>query len=232
MKMHQSPANMSLEKQLYHYNNGQYQVYIFIDKQHNMWIKAKEVAEFLCYNNILRAYLQVNVEDLIQLSVLSPDQIFNWDLHTIFMTENGLYQLLSSCKNIETLNFRQWITKQVLPHVRQLMYEYSYQERQHHGPITENIPGHVYVATSESYRQQGIYKIGSTSNITSQLEQLNYGRDIGDSMYCIFSKEFPDRFRAEREIHILLDQYRRCKCRDFFKVNDLNIITFCISNHV
>nr|WIE95306.1 hypothetical protein [Microctonus hyperodae filamentous virus] len=122
---------MSLEKREYKFGNLVADVFIFIDEKGNFWFKAKEIATVLEYTNTPKA-ISNNVESCDRTewniligkgsnSITSLEAVHispNWQPHTVFINESGLYSLMWSSKKPEARLFRRWVTNEVIPSLR------------------------------------------------------------------------------------------------------------------
>lgn len=79
----------------------------------------------------------------------------------------------------------------------------------------------IYVIQFDIY--PGIYKVGCSGNINKRVKQIETDSILLGKAKLVYSKEFKDYLRAEKEIHNTLQSYRVQQNREFFKV-DLKII--------
>ena len=112
---------MKLQK----YNNNILQCNIgcFINDDNEIYFRGKDVAAALGYNDTDQA-IRVNVEDddkdkLEHLFGPLQDSglTFN-EKNSIYINESGLYSLVLRSNKEEAKQFKQWITKEVLPSIR------------------------------------------------------------------------------------------------------------------
>jgi len=112
-----------------------------LEKDGEVYFKAKEVAEVLEYENTKQAIL-VHVSDkdkftLEQLigkgGLLNRPLWHNMQPHTIFVNESGLNDLVLDSRKPQAKIFRRWVTKDVLPSIRKTG-SYS-----HHMHLSDNI---------------------------------------------------------------------------------------------
>ncbi|GBP92158.1 Putative Bro-N domain-containing protein 019R [Eumeta japonica] len=78
--------------------------------------------------------------------------------------------------------------------------------------------GYIYVATSDFYRENSLFKIGSTLNLDERLRRLNSGRTVDDRLYYCRHWEVSDVRDIERTIHDALKAFRHSTNREFFKL--------------
>jgi prophage antirepressor-like protein len=89
----------------------------------NVWFRGKDVAIALGYENTTQAII-INVEDedkhkLEELWNLYDRPLNCNEKNTIYINESGLYSLILRSKKEEAKEFKKWITKEVLPSIRQ-----------------------------------------------------------------------------------------------------------------
>ena len=98
-------------------------VTIIIDKDKAVWFKGCDVAKILGYSNKEKSVrMHVDIEDKIKMKELMPAQTglpLNSQPHTIFINESGLYSLILSSKMENAKKFKRWVTKEVLPSIRE-----------------------------------------------------------------------------------------------------------------
>nr|QKN22484.1 putative protein 30 [Drosophila-associated filamentous virus] len=117
-------SRMSLTRRTYNLCGITYELYVYTAQDNIPWFKAKEIAILLGYTDVRRSYQNIEDADKRQWSDLyNNDPGFavprNWQPTTIFINENGLYQLMLRCRRPEAEQFRQWITSEILPTIRQ-----------------------------------------------------------------------------------------------------------------
>ena len=219
---------MSLTQRNYIYDSNTYPIYIFVDDSGNSWFKVLEVAKLMGYSHSYEALNHVDMADQIewhQLTALSAD----WSPRTVFVNESGLYKLLCE-RNMGSL--RHWFSHEAIPSVRRefqitvhrIMSEYSLWMQLLFPPQEDTNSGHVYVATTDLYRLEGIFMIGSTVNLKMRLASLNSSRPDHDLVYYVFNRYFSERHTAITAIHAVLDQYRPFKNRELFVVPNVDVI--------
>ena len=84
----------------------------------------------------------------------------------------------------------------------------------------------IYVIQFDIY--PGIYKVGCSSNINKRVKQIKSDSILLGKAKLVYSKEFNDYLRAEKEIHTILSSYRIQTNREFFKA-DLQTIKAAIN---
>lgn len=122
---------MSLSKQSFSVADGIiFDCYIYVVTSINgdtkFWFKAKDIAEFLGYSNTNDAIIRlVNYDWKTTWSKLQPSEYPriveippNWRENTIFISEPGVWALVSRSNKPEALRFQKWLFEEVLPTLR------------------------------------------------------------------------------------------------------------------
>lgn len=121
---------MSLVKQSYVVNEDiVFDCYILIlkiDNKVHFWFKGSDIARFLEYKLPHRAVSDHVAEiwrkpwhELIQnLHIQEINTPFNWQTNTVFITEPGLYALISLSRKPKAIKFQRWLYEDVLPTLR------------------------------------------------------------------------------------------------------------------
>ena len=98
-------------------------VTIIIDKDKAVWFKGCDVASILGYNDKNQAIgKNVEMEDKMKLNELVgrlEDAPPNSQPHTIYINESGLYSLVFGSRMETAKKFKRWVTKEVLPSIRE-----------------------------------------------------------------------------------------------------------------
>ena len=95
-----------------------------INKNDDIWFRAKTVALILKYSNHRKAIIDhVDPEDkslLKEINIGSNDSLpLTWnDENSIYINESGLYSLILRSDMDNAKKFKRWITKEVLPSIR------------------------------------------------------------------------------------------------------------------
>lgn len=108
-------------------NEAAFECWIFKSRDGKFWFKAKDLTTFLLYANTNHAITD-NVHsdwrkewaELNDLSAYaSHDVPSNWQPHTVFISEPGLYALISRSKKPSAVLFTRWVYEEVLPSLRE-----------------------------------------------------------------------------------------------------------------
>ncbi|AKS26389.1 putative Bro-N domain-containing protein 8 [Diachasmimorpha longicaudata entomopoxvirus] len=112
---------MSLSQHVCKLNNTRRQIYIFVDKQSQIWFRGKDVTRILGYKNAqdaLANYVPENYkstwEKMIYRKRIVCNLPSNWNSQLIFILEPGIYFLIARSKFPEVTKFNEWIFKKVL----------------------------------------------------------------------------------------------------------------------
>jgi len=126
---------MSLSKQTFKISDAiKFECYIFVKINSKgdteFWFKGKDIAEFLeykrpndaIYDNIKINYWKQSWQELQKQDTSvgrTLDNVpTNWQPHTIFISEPGLWALVSRSKKPEAVKFQKWLFEEVLPSLR------------------------------------------------------------------------------------------------------------------
>ena len=99
---------------------------IITDDNNVLWFKAKDISKYLGYSNTEQA-IRVNVDEEYKIKLcdieltIVPPLLHSGGINainTIYINEQGLYQLLFSSKKIDAKQFTKWIIEEVLPSIR------------------------------------------------------------------------------------------------------------------
>lgn len=104
-----------------HYNDAK--IIIIIDKSNVPWFSAVDIAGILGYQNKYQAITDhVSSEDMVEFDRLRKFVNIvphNAQPHALYINEPGLYSLIFSSQMPMAKEFKQWVTKYVLPSIRQ-----------------------------------------------------------------------------------------------------------------
>ena len=95
-----------------------------INKNNDIWFRAKTVALILKYSNHRKAIIDhVDPEDkslLNEINIGGNDSLpLTWnDKNSIYINESGLYSLILRSDMDNAKKFKRWITREVLPSIR------------------------------------------------------------------------------------------------------------------
>ena len=105
----------NLSQKTYKNTNLGIEITSYIDKQQNVWLCGKDVAEILGYKDTNQAIRKhVDNEDQKSCPVETTGQV-RW---CIFLNESGFYSLVLSSKLETAKKFKRWVTSEVLPSIR------------------------------------------------------------------------------------------------------------------
>ena len=134
--------HLDIGNQVFTYN--QVTVMYIIDQQMNYYLKGKEIAEILGYNDSKRAIQEhIDTDDKFYFDTLQNNLIMNPSItstskngeltqqsnpstniidvihpKTIFINESGLYSLILRSNKEQAKQFKKWVTSEVLPALR------------------------------------------------------------------------------------------------------------------
>lgn len=195
-----------------------------------VYLKLKELAKFLVYNNEKMAYKLIDEDFKITCVVLERKMVFdknhlqtpsssssNWQPQTIFVSEPGVYMLMARSNKPEAKRFLRYVYETVLPTIRQngyiLRLDRCFEAAKFHlRDKTENT-GCVYLASNELLSNQGLYKIGSTCDLDRTMYELNTASPY--NWVILFAYGTDQRFKLVKDIHSHFQANH--VCREFFK---------------
>ena len=76
----------------------------------------------------------------------------------------------------------------------------------------------VYIMTSNTYADQGLFKVGRTKTPRSRTVQLNSGRTEGDRLFVVNEFKTGSSTQLEVRVHYLLRNFRDTNQREFFHI--------------
>lgn len=218
-----------------HTFNNQHSICIHTDAEENHWFSLDTIAPLLGY--IDRRYRQkIDRNDRRQIDTrgLLPHD-------TIFVNESGLFQLLFCTNNYTSMTLRKWLVGTLLPQIRRqlkgcmehYMMEYSHWIGNQFPIHSDSNQGYVYIATSDLYRVQNIYLIGSTINLKMRMVSLNRGRANDDQLFYILRKFVDHRQMAEMDMVNTLREFQQTPLRnDVFVVPDIAVLIAALKNQL
>jgi prophage antirepressor-like protein len=178
-----------------------------------IWIKAKDVTEILEYKDTKKAIKNhIEEEDRITWNILSDDVENhegvncplvknsvgkNLDPRTVFINQEGLFELISRSRMEQAKEFRRWISKSVLPSI---FKNGTYSRPIKEGKLEEDLEKYdfyknnslssyenknvIYIAYIGEHQDEDILKFGISSNFPKRdLEQHRKNYDIFKVLY-------------------------------------------------
>jgi prophage antirepressor-like protein len=162
--------------------------YFYFNNQ--FYFKGKDVALMLDYDNPEQTIKinvheddKININELFQggyppgeASLNISKLLNNEDPQTIFINESGFYSIILSSKKEEAIQFKKWVTSEILPSIRKYG---SYNITDNYSMCEENLDNYknkdcVYIINIKD----NIYKFGYSSHIFKRLQthktNLNY----------------------------------------------------------
>lgn len=96
-------------------------IHTIIDINDIVWFNAKQITLVLNYKDTIDAIkTKINKEDKKQLKYIDyyNNNTASYHPNSIYINEAGMYSLIFSSKMKEAINFKEWVTRQVLPSIR------------------------------------------------------------------------------------------------------------------
>nr|AMO27844.1 BRO-P [Lymantria dispar multiple nucleopolyhedrovirus]QDE15010.1 bro-p [Lymantria dispar multiple nucleopolyhedrovirus] len=130
-------------------------------------------------------------EDSASNSVVKKGHPLYLQPHTVLISKIGILQLISRSKMPNAAEFQDWFYSHVLPACLrdQSAIDLMHNAEKHVNLHAKPILGYVYVATTPTYAELNLYKIGQTVNLNQRLNSLNCGRAAHDQMQYVLQTE-------------------------------------------
>ncbi|MBA42528.1 MAG: hypothetical protein CMF62_00775 [Magnetococcales bacterium] len=152
----------------------------FIKYNDDIWVKGKEIATILEYENTRKAIRDhVDKEDKIQNPTggeqnVPPKKDNKNYSESIFINEYGIYSLIMNSKMKKAKEFKKWVYKEVLPSIRKTGSYNIIDKPEDKVPelLIKNVnSGEAYVYLFDLYNDCSYYKYGVSSNLTQRLKR-------------------------------------------------------------
>lgn len=224
---------------------------IIADVDDILWFNAKNVCIILGYNNTKKA-IRNHVDDndrkyfMFIKTKYKISKYKNFQPHSIYINESGLYSLLFKSRLEIGKKFKNWITSEVIPNIRKygkyiMSEKYNKKLKKLNNEIenlkreNENIKnnlkmekypigGIIYVMKTN---KDGIYKIGISNCLNSRCK--TYNTSIVDNVNIVYYKKIDCPIQFELCVKSLLYKYRYRNNREFYFC-DLTKIKNAIKN--
>lgn len=158
-----------------------------VDIDNEIWFVGKDIAEALGYSNTREALkTHIDNDDIAEVVIHDGSQNRNMKI----TNESGLYSLIFGSKLETAKNFKNWVTKEVLPAIRQ-----------HGAYITNN-------ANPEKLREKAseIEKLQLAYNSTSMLKELLDGAGFDNKSKLLTAKTLYKKAGIDLPIEIEEDE--------------------------
>lgn len=176
--------------------------------------KAKDIADLL------------EIKEINDLTSLLDDQCKVNNFETIYLTEDGLYEILFISKKSIAKEFKTWVKNIIKENRIKYKSELEFKLQQQHQLILEKDQelnlykqktyeeiqktSHVYVIKTDNG-----YKVGKTKDIFNRVKGLQTG-NVND-LEIILDHQTSNADLLERAVHYILDRYRCNSNREFFE---------------
>nr|WIE95299.1 hypothetical protein [Microctonus hyperodae filamentous virus] len=118
---------------------------------------------------------------------------------TTFVNEMGAYRFLLRSRMPLATAFFDWICVEILPKTKALQANHVFEDLDERRK--QYLEGFIYLATSDKYKKDNIYKIGYAKNINKRISALNVGR-CSDLLYVHTCCSVKNARLAERTLHL------------------------------
>jgi prophage antirepressor-like protein len=207
------------------------------DEDKNVWFKGVDAASILGYSDKKKAIrMHVDEDEKKQLNELMGGQNgfnINFQPHTFFINESGLYSLILSSKLEGAKKFKKWITKDVIPSIRKTG-TYTTQPKIHPEKLREIQLKEIQVLHSiKDSKLKQAWHDRLLNEITGEKQsQQEYSRDLITILKEEFNKNI-DFIEASKLGKYIIKKYRekyQKSPEQYMKfVNGNNRMVFCYS---
>jgi len=206
---------------------------VIIDNNKEIWFNAKQLCMALKYKQPKLAIINnVNKEDKIQLKNMNINFEIQQQPDSIYINESGLYLLLINSKSKKAKKFLKWLTKKVLPFIRQnnvfpndgeitkLLKKINELETKNKLLLNdlkiEKFPDGAIVYITEEYDIDGniMYKLGKTDNLNKRIKVHNTHTIHNKKVVHYIELKCP--LQLETCIRSMLYKYRYKNKKDIF----------------
>jgi len=200
---------------------------VYVDDE--PWFIAKDICDALELSNITTVLKRIDDDEISKYKISTSGGLQTLNIVSIA----GLYSVILGCRKLVARPFKRWVTHDVIPYVmRNRLLQLELEMRKNEPLPSSSKVDRVYIASSDSYASESIYKIGYTSNVKARLSQMNTSHTKDDSMRIIQTWNTENGATLEKQVHAELDGYRLSHDREFFKVPItliVDVITKCLS---
>ena len=114
---------MDLKKINYKNKKLNVEINCYIDEENEIWFRGKEIALMLGNDSntkrVIRKRVDVNDKKMIDFEIQISGKDYKTTQKCFFINESGLYSLIYSSKGFNVKELRRWITKKVLPSIKE-----------------------------------------------------------------------------------------------------------------
>lgn len=206
---------------------GNTEIRIIIDNDEKLWINAKDLAEALEYQNTKDAILTHTKEKdrirLIDINIKNK----RGQQQSIYLSEAGMYKLVTKSRMKKAELFSDWVTEEVLPSIRKYgMYKLKQNIEHEKVELLDKINcieeemkvlkkelkkdkypdgGYAY-AVDFSTKEKEIYRIGATDDLAERIKQYNTHNPYKREYVVTVENDCP--VRLEYCVRGMLHEYR------------------------
>jgi len=215
-------------------------IIVIIDNDKIIWFNAKQVSSSLKYKEPKKAIQKyVDKQDKILLKKININFKLQQQPNSLYINESGLNSLLILSRSKKSKKFLLWITKTVLPLMRQnlifsdnneiTLLQKKINELEHQNKLLKNdlklekFPegAIVYVVEDYDINQEIIYKIGKTDDMNKRIKIYNTHSIHNKPVVHYVKIKCP--LQLETCLKSMLYKYRIKNRKDFFNCSLLKI---------
>ena len=203
-------------------NYDDHEISIIIYNNNMPWFSGINIAKILEYNDTRHAISnnvgEIDKKQFSELKEFTNKIPKNAQPHAIYINESGLYSLILSSKMPKALEFRKWVTEQVLPSIRKYG-TYTVDENKilkHNQKKTKyDKGGLIYVGRPIDISNKKLFKLGKTEDINKRL--YGYNTSLPNNMQILFSIKVADPDAVEHCMKAVLKQFIYRKNKEYYE---------------
>lgn len=203
-------------------NNEEYPIVLYLDNNNLVWFEIESILTILKDNDSNTAFESIRPKhrcysfELIRDEVTFPDLPDGWHDDTMMINEYGFNQLiLINFDNSLALPLKTWFYSEIKP-----LYPAIHKTNNTYEDLIDR-SGYVYIATSNKYREEKIYKIGCTINPIESLCNIHRSSDANNLLYWVHLVQVENAAHTRKQIQMcFVDQHIK---EDLFRFSMQNI---------
>ena len=231
---------IDLYNKLLIYNNTN--ISFIIDKTDIIWFRLADITNILKYKSrkdVIRDMIDKKYKKSLK-NIDTNQEINKQKPDTIYITESGLYKLLIRSKMKIAEKFQEWLVENVLPKLRQYgKYEVDIKTKtkiknlnhkislltKSNTKLKQNMTKNKYPKGMHFYvlKDEGMYKIGYTKDLTKRLATYNTG-NANKASYTYYKKTDCAK-EIEECMKALLNEYIYKSDKEFYNCSLNKILT-------
>lgn len=234
------------------------EIIIIIDQDNNAWFNAKQICKILEYdkngtNVIVKRYVDYQNQTTYDNIKEYAQYHYNIQDHAIFINEAGLYELVLRSKMPKAIEFKRWVTQDVIPAIRKTgtyTIEKKYENKlknlneqiktyKKRIKVLENNQkkskypegGYVYVLKPPDQKNTNLHKIGQTMNLEKRIN--TYNTSLPDNMIIVHKAKTDDPIAVEYCVKGKINHLRYRKNKEYYEIKKeslIKVVDACVEN--